>query len=429
MIEIIDIILLFFLFIFFVSGPCNVFHGNVANIKSQNKLNLYFNLLINLNLLLILSILPLKLSIYVNYFYIILIFFFVKNYLYNFKINNIKDFFPVFLIFLIIYFIISIDISNKLNLSWDSKWFWYIKSLYFFQDNTFKDLTSYPYNDFHPHFGSFIWAFFRKISFNQYEYFGRLFYLFLYLGSLILITSNLFKKNIYNAIIFLIIIIINYKYYYLSGLQEVLLFSLLIIISKLILNYIIFRNILYLYFVALSLNLIIWTKAEGIAFFAITILCINLIKKLNFNHRIKFNILTLLLLVFKIAIFKIYNVKLNNQPYYFDYIASLNLDIIIYKVVNISTYFLYHSLTNIILLLLPVILLLKFKKIFKDEFLKFNFYFYILNIIFIFSAYLLRDMEIVYSLKTTIDRLIFTSSGFYLLLIIDYFKKLSYRII
>ncbi len=425
--EIIDILLLFLIFTLFVSSPLNIYNLNIGNHKIQNRLNIYFNLLINLNILLYLSILPLKLSEYINFIYILLILLFIKNYLINFKKDNIKTSYPYLSIFLIIFFILAIDISNKLNLSWDSKWFWYIKSLYFFQDNTYKELSNYTYNDFHPHFGSYIWAFFRKISFNQYEYFGRLFYLFIYLGSLILISCNFFKKNIYNFIIFILLIIINYKYYYFTGLQEIILFSFLVIISKLVYDYIYYRNISNLLFIALSLNIILWTKAEGIAFFFITIICINFIKKIEISHRIRFNFFVLSLLILKIIIFKIFEIKLNNQPYYFDYILSLNLDLILFKIFNISAYLFYYSLTNIIFILFPLIILFKYKKTFNDEFQKFNFIFYILNISFIFSAYLFRDMEIVYSLKTTIDRIIFASSGFYLLYIINQIRNLSFK--
>ena len=428
MIEIVDILILFFLFTLFVSSPFGLFNSNIGNFKIQDKSNLYFNLLINLNILLLLSILPLKLSDYINYVYFILIFFFVKNYMINFKFKNLKLFYTSFIVFILIYFIISIDISNKLNLSWDTKWFWYIKSLYYFQDNTYAELSNYTFNDFHPHFGSYIWAFFKKLSINQHEYYGRLFYLFLYLISLIFISNNFFNKNLYNLIIFLLLIIISYKYYYFSGLQEVLLFSFLIIVSKLVLNYIFFRNIVYLFFIAISLNLILWIKAEGIAFLIITVLCINFIKRLDFKHRIKFNFFIIFLVIFKVLIFNIFNIKLNNQPYYFDYIMSLNFDILAYKIVNILSYLAYYSLTNIIFFILPIVFLLRFKKMKLNEFDKFNFLFYVLNILFIFSAYLFRDMEVVYSLKTTIDRLIFTSSGFYLLYIINYFKKISFRL-
>ena len=52
----------------------------------------------------------------------------------------------------------------------------------------------------------------------------------------------------------------------------------------------------------------------------------------------------------------------------------------------------------------------------------FNIYF-ILNTSFIYSAYLLRDIEVVYSLRTTLERVIFTSSGFYVYLIIIFVNK------
>ena len=44
--------------------------------------------------------------------------------------------------------------------------------------------------------------------------------------------------------------------------------------------------------------------------------------------------------------------------------------------------------------------------------------FFILNILFIIFAYTFRDMEIIYSLKTTLERIIFTSSAFYIYLVI-----------
>ncbi len=429
MIEIVDIILLFFIFLLFISGPISAYSQNILSLKIDKNINLYFNLLINLNLLLYISILPLKLSNYIYFFYFILLIFFIKNYLTRFEINNLAKNFYYLIIFFITYFIISIDISAQLNLSWDAKWFWYIKSLYFYQDNTFNELVNYTYNDFHPHFGSYIWAFFRKLSINQYEYFGRLFYLFLYLGSLLLISRNIFKDKFYNLLIFIVLVVFNYKYYYFSGLQEVLIFSLLIIISKLILDYLKNKNFLYLLCIALSINLILWTKSEGIAYFFITILCINLIQKLNFDHRIKFNIIAIGFFVLKIFVFKIFDTNLNNQPYYIEYLLSLDLNILLNKLLNISIYLFYYGITNIIFILFPIILLFNYRNIIKDQFIRINLFFFILNLLFIYFAYILRDMEVVYSLKTTIDRLIFSSSGFYILFILNYFKKLSSKII
>ena len=51
------------------------------------------------------------------------------------------------------------------------------------------------------------------------------------------------------------------------------------------------------------------------------------------------------------------------------------------------------------------------------------------DITFIVCAYLLRDMEIEYSVRTTMERIIFTSSGFYVFLIINFFKNLNKNLI
>ena len=55
-----------------------------------------------------------------------------------------------------------------------------------------------------------------------------------------------------------------------------------------------------------------------------------------------------------------------------------------------------------------------------------------LSTCFILSAYLFRDMEIEYSIKTTMERITFTISGFYLMTlvnfltdIVDKFKKIK----
>ena len=44
----------------------------------------------------------------------------------------------------------------------------------------------------------------------------------------------------------------------------------------------------------------------------------------------------------------------------------------------------------------------------------------ILSTCFVFSAYLFRDMEIEYSVKTTMERITFTISGFYLTILVNF---------
>ena len=310
-------------------------------------------------------------------------------------------------------------------MGWDAKWFWYIKSLFYSQGQTFKELSNYVYNDYHPHLGSFIWAFFKEISINKYEYSGRLFYLFFYLSGVFLISKNIFKFKIKNYILFIAIILLTQKYIYFSGLQEILIFTSLVFISKFIYNFVKKDNFISLFFISLSMNLLIWIKAEGLAYALICLIIINLIPNLKIKKRLFINSLFLFMIIFKIIIYEIFQIKINDQPYYLNYILGLDFEILFYKIKNIVLYLSYYSFKNIILLAVPLLLIFNYKEIFKDNYIKLITFFFLLNMSFIFSAYIFREMDIEYALKTTIDRLIFSSSGFYLVFIINQIKKMK----
>jgi len=88
-------------------------------------------------------------------------------------------------------------------------------------------------------------------------------------------------------------------------------------------------------------------------------------------------------------------------------------------------YLAYYILNNIFFISgILILLILNFQKK-KDSYIKIINFYFILNIMFIISAYIFRDMEIEYSIRTTMERIIFTSSGFYVFLIINYFKSLN----
>ena len=60
-----------------------------------------------------------------------------------------------------------------------------------------------------------------------------------------------------------------------------------------------------------------------------------------------------------------------------------------------------------------------------DNYTKLLNYYFIFSIMFIFVAYLFRDMEVEYAVRTTMERIIFTSSGFYVFLVVNFFKKIN----
>jgi hypothetical protein len=419
--EIIGIIYVFLIFCLFSLSPLNIFHSNVVNFYSLRKNNFFFNLIINLNILLLLSLSPFKLTEYSIPIIIILTLFFIKNYFFLFK--NFKNHISNIIFFFLVFFILAVQVASELNLGWDAKWFWYIKSLYYSENQTFNELSNYVYNDYHPHLGSFLWSFFREVSINQHEYAGRLFYIFFYITGIFFITHDIFKNNIKNNTLFLLIIFITQKYLYFSGLQEILIFTTLIFMSKFLYYFIIDKSSIYLFFILMCTNLLIWIKAEGIAYALISLVAINFISILNLKQRFLINISFLFIIFFKILIYKFFQIKVNDQPYYFEYIINLDFETLFYKIKNILIYLSYYSFKNIILMCVPIIIIFNYKKIFQDEYLKLITLIFLMNIIFIFSAYIFRDMEVVFSLKTTIDRIIFSSSGFYIVLIINEFKN------
>ena len=126
MIEIFDITILFLIFSLFLLSPFNANIKNVHDFDVNQNSIMTLNLMININVLLIFSILPLKLSQYYIYIIIFLLIFLLGNYLKNSKKIKIKENLLLFLIFFIIFFILSIDIANELNLGWDAKWFYLI---------------------------------------------------------------------------------------------------------------------------------------------------------------------------------------------------------------------------------------------------------------------------------------------------------------
>lgn len=130
MIEIIQIPLFFIIFILILFVPINLFQNRplLKNLNIIEKSS--FNLALNLNILLFFSFLdysvkstqPILLFTYSIYFFV--------NYYKN--LNLLKNFLILILPLFLVFFVLSINISTELFLGWDAKFFYYIKSLFFF---------------------------------------------------------------------------------------------------------------------------------------------------------------------------------------------------------------------------------------------------------------------------------------------------------
>ena len=233
MIESFQIIIAFFCFAILTIVPFNIFNSKKIFQTNYNILDLAsFNLITNCTVLLFFSILPITLIDYNLFYYIVLVAIFFYSYVLKFKnINNFKDYYLQLILFFLVFFIISIDVASKLYLGWDAKYFYYIKALFFVEGQNFYDLNKFE-NIYQPHLGSFLWAFYWELLPSKLEYIGRLFYVFIACFSIFYVCHKDLKYSLISNIIFISLMLLFYKYERFSGLQEILIFSFLVIASK-----------------------------------------------------------------------------------------------------------------------------------------------------------------------------------------------------
>ena len=414
MIEIIKIILVFPLFLFFIYVPFPILEKR----DNENRLSfLAFNLIINCNIFLFLSLLPISIKEYQNMF-IILYFLIFAYTTFIYKINLTTKNYTDLFVFFLSFFILACVIANDLNLGWDAKFIYYIKSLFFYEGLNLNNLSNFEHNKWHPHLGSYLWAFFWKISLFDIEYFGRLFYLFIFTFSIYFVCIKSAKYKYFNYVLYFLILIIFFRYDRFSGLQEILIFSFLIISSKILYNLSIKNKFSGIFNILLLANLMMWIKSEGIVYSTIIIIILLFNKNFEYKEKIYIFLSFIILFFLKLLIFKYYNFEVNAQPYNLEYIQSISLNEFFYRIYLITIYLGYYSLKNIIFILgILLLIVLNYTSKNKISLINYNLFF-ILNTGFIFSAYIFRDLEIEYSLRTTLERITFTSSGFYIYLIL-----------
>ena len=371
-------------------------------IKFKNYLILQNNL--NFNILFFFSILNLILFLKIfNFDLSTLIYtvFLIYSALLIFNLFNVKNFkfeknlnypLPILFIMILIIFIFSIDLANNLTLFWDTQKIWYPKALIFFYEGSISDLkySDYPHYSF---FGSLLWAFFWNISNIENEYMGRIFYLVIFCFSIKNFINLTYLKSDKKIISFLFLILLIYDYWLFRGTQEILVFSFLLICFNNLFKIICenksnWKNLLIVF---LSLNLLIWTKNEGIILsFVILSLLIVFIKS-NANYKVLLTLIFFLLIFVRFFVYKLYGIDTSlskdfdfrNLPYHFLNNLNFNNLIIISKYVFVS----FLKFPHIFLSLLCALMLAKNKVILK----KYIFlYIYLISTIFLlFLIYLM----------------------------------------
>ena len=436
MIEIFFIFLQLIIICFFLSFNISILNNKYLSFENSSlPENIAFNSIIFLNFILIASFLNLDLNkiifSYSIYLCFLLIFYFYK---YKNLNNPLKNNLLYLSLLLITSFVIFLEVANNLVIGWDAQKFWIYKTLNFYNGNSITNLSNLP-NPWYPYLGSLSWSFFWKVSFIENEYSGRLFYVFLYLTSLLLIIKNLNFSKFYKTIFFITLIIISYDYTHhshwsmFSGYQEILIFSFVVMAmhflyqisksNKKLENF----NILK---ILLICNLLIWTKQEGIVIsFA---LILTLVSFFNFNYKKNIFILTFFLTIvfFRFFIFEYYELNPTNiQHVGYNNVTLFTImdKITLERIFLILQYLLLGLFSNYLILigiLVSILMIITKKNLRKIYYLIF---FLILNVLFFCGIYLITDTNLDHMLETGIDRIIFQFSPCALFFIIELFNS------
>jgi hypothetical protein len=425
MIEILNIIYLSILTPLIALLPVSYFKTKKE--ISTNIGSSVLNYLFILNIILIVSFFDIKISTYLNFLLLILLILFITFYK-NITINYLYS----VSFFFILLFIILIDISDQLILYWDAQKIWLPKTIVFYNEEDIQNLSELSRPNY-PYFGSLYWAIFWKISYLNHEYIGRIGYVFLFLLALGNFANSFQtgkKTKIFFYFFFLYII---YDYWHFRGTQEILIFSLILISAISIFNIkkkfdkFDFPNLLIF---LLSINLIIWTKNEGI-FFSFFLL-ISLLLKIYKNYRLKLYIFFffVFLILIRFLIFKYYNFSIslsgdfNYLFLYQDFQKNFSLNNIYFITKHI--FFTSFKFISILISFLFLILLFKKKNFFSKN--KDLLIVPILNMIFIYSIYLTTNKDFEHMVITSLNRVFFESSSYFLIYILIYFNDLKKKL-
>ena len=127
-------------------------------------------------------------------------------------------------------------------------------------------------------------------------------------------------------------------------------------------------------------------------------------------------------------IFKYYDIQLDPTYYEIDETATFDIALLIQKIKTITFYILIYVSQNLVYLITMPLLVLVIYRCPKIKIINFIIYFFILNLIFIYLAYMFKLSEVELQIKASMKRVIFQTSGFYFLTIIIYINNcLNYK--
>ena len=366
-----------------------------------------------------------------NFFILILIFnFFSIIFCFSKKnIFNKKNIIMISVIFTIC-FVLSVDVAYNLLTSDDSRKFHLINATIYYEDFFVRDIS---YKNEYPQFGNYLWAFFWKNSFLKIEYLGRLSYVYIYILSLIYLFSVLKIEWLYKVLLTLIVLVLSYQVNYFDGRTDILVFSILSIITKNLYDFFYnneYKKINSFVFLT-SLNLLLWIKSESALYIASIYVAIIFFLKGKIKTKFLFTLFFLLIALIRFFFIFYYDLPLNPNVETFDLkaIPISNLYEFLFRSFLILFWYLANLFKNPLMIVnfLCFYFLIFHTKVKIKEFY-FVIYIFFVNLIIIYLTFLFTKYSFPFHLIGALDRIIYQTSSLFIIptfyMINKYFKKM-----
>ena len=405
MIECINIIIsfLFFLFLssFFIEKNKNNFFNNL--VISVIYLVSFFLIIsfFNLNHLIILALI-----IVLRIFFLIFV---NKKNDFLFKVKD--NFLFTFTIFCV-FFILSIDVASNAKLGWDAQNYFFEKVINFNEQKTFNEFKDNGAAHY-PHLSEYLWSFFWKIhSFNYgQEYLGRIFFIYIYLLSIVYLVNNSILKDSFKIFAFLFLIILSYKPIYFNGNLEILAFSLFIILSVDLSIILRKKNYLdHLPRILLTILCLVWTKNESVVLVFINLIIFYFFYPYKKRFTLVYLLIPFILFVSLRLFFNNYY-AFNVPDYQIHETLDFSFEYLLKGIVVISEEFIKGLFKNLILLISYIFIIFNIVLKNKDIFHRFQAVQGLFFVIFLYSAFLFNLPDVEFQTKASIDRVLFILSG------------------
>ena len=327
------------------------------------------------------------------------------------------------IIFFILSFIISIDLASSIDLGWDAKIFGFFKTLNFYQNNNLGNLINLNVKDY-PHLGNFLWSLLWKFPFNYNEYFGRISFVVIYLISIFSFYYDLKINKTAKLIFIFLTILITYEYSLISGLQEILIFSLILMASKFAFLLLFEKNTInqtkLIFYILLITNAACWIKNEGLIFMLIFNFSLLFT---NIKNNAKIQLIAGSLLVLLIRAFYLFYLKIDFESFEFAstfLLSNLNFLEMINDLKIIIFYLAVYLIEiPIYLFSIPLVFCIFFYKNKNYTITKFIILFAVLNVLFLIFAFLFTVDNVEWQVRVGLKRVMFETAGFYLLSILQ----------